>query len=245
MFATRTEYDRGVNTFSPDGRLFQIEYSLQAVNMGSTSLGVCTKEGVVLAVEKKLTSPLVEADSVEKIMEIDYHMGAAMSGLVADARTLVEKARMEAQNHLFTYNHPIRVQSTAQAVSDVAIGFGKGDDVPSRPFGVALLLAGVDERGPQLFYTDPSGSFSKWEAKAIGSGAQGATNALQEEYNPNMSLDDGLELCLKILKQVMEEKIEVKNVEVAVVTKQDGFKVIGEEQLSELIARVLVSSTNL
>jgi len=245
MFSTRTEYDRGVNTFSPDGRLFQVEYSLEAIKLGSTSIGICTKEGVVLAVEKRLTSPLVEADSVEKIMEIDGHIGAAMSGLVADARTLVDKARVEAQNHLFTYNEPIRVQSIAQAISDVAIGFGKGEDVPSRPFGVALLLAGVDEKGPQLYNTDPSGTFSQWDAKAIGSGSEGATNALQEDYNSNMSLDDGLELALKILRQVMEEKIEVGNVEVATVTKDEGYKLVGEDRLGEIIARILVNAANL
>ena len=104
MYLTRSEYDRGVNTFSPEGRLFQVEYAIEAIKLGSTAVGISTKTGVVLAVEKRLSSPLLEPDSVEKIMEIDTHVGAAMSGLVADARTLVDHARVEAQNHRFTYD---------------------------------------------------------------------------------------------------------------------------------------------
>nr|DAC74101.1 TPA_exp: proteasome subunit alpha type-5 [Thraustochytrium sp. LLF1b] len=245
MFATRSEYDRGINTFSPEGRLFQVEYALQAIKLGSTAIGVRTDHGVILAVEKRQTSPLVEADSVEKIMEIDHHIGAAMSGLVADARTLVDKARVEAQNHLFTYNEPMRSASVAQCLSDVAIGFGKGDDMPTRPFGVALLLAGCDENGPQLYKTDPKGTYSEWDALAIGSGSEGATNALQEEYNKNLSLDDGLTLALKVLKQVMEEKVDVSNVEVATVTMEDGYKLLDKERLQQTINTLNVSATTI
>ena len=114
MFMAKSEYDRGVNTFSPEGRLFQVEYAIQAVKLGSTAVGIRTAEGVVLAVEKRLTSPLLNADSVEKIMEVDSHVGAAMSGLIADARTLVDHARVEAQNHTFTYDEPIGVEALTQ-----------------------------------------------------------------------------------------------------------------------------------
>ena len=99
MFLTHTEYDRGVTTFSPEGRIFQVEYAMEAIKLGSTSIGVCTKEGVILAVEKRLSSTLEEPSSVEKILEVDHHIGCAMSGLVADARTLVDKARVEAGKH--------------------------------------------------------------------------------------------------------------------------------------------------
>lgn len=114
MYLTRSEYDRGVNTFSPEGRLFQVEYAIEAIKLGSTAIGLQTKSGSVLAVEKRLTSPLLEPSSVEKIAEIDTHVGAAMSGLVADARTLVDHARVEAQNHRFTYDEPIGVEALTQ-----------------------------------------------------------------------------------------------------------------------------------
>nr|XP_016485584.1 PREDICTED: proteasome subunit alpha type-5-like [Nicotiana tabacum] len=151
MFLTRTEYDRGVNTFSPEGRLFQVEYAIEAIKLGSTAIGIKTKEGVVLAVEKRITSPLLEPSSVEKIMEIDEHIGCAMSGLIADARTLVEHARVETQNHRFSYGEPMTVESTTQALCDLALRFGEGDEESmSRPFGVSLLIAGHDENGPSL-----------------------------------------------------------------------------------------------
>jgi 20S proteasome subunit alpha 5 len=117
MYLTRSEYDRGVNTFSPEGRLFQVEYAIEAIKLGSTAVGIQTKEGCVLAVEKRLTSTLLDPESVEKIAEIDSHIGAAMSGLVADARTLVDHARVEAQNHTFTYDEPIGVEALTQGQS--------------------------------------------------------------------------------------------------------------------------------
>ncbi|KAF1878690.1 hypothetical protein Lal_00047361 [Lupinus albus] len=184
MFLTRTEYDRGVNTFSPEGRLFQVEYAIEAIKLGSTAIGLKTKEGVVLAVEKRITSPLLEPSSVEKIMEIDDHIGCAMSGLIADARTLVEHARVETQNHRFSFGEPMTVESTTQALCDLALRFGEGDEESmSRPFGVSLLIAGHDENGPSLYYTDPSGTFWQCNAKAIGSGSEGADSSLQEQYN--------------------------------------------------------------
>ncbi|KAJ2845836.1 proteasome component pup2, partial [Coemansia erecta] len=174
MFLTRSEYDRGVNTFSPEGRLFQVEYAIEAIKLGSTAIGIRTTEGVILAVEKRITSPLLVADSIEKILEIDSHVGCAMSGLTADSRTMIEFARVEAQNHTFSYDEVIPVESVTQAVCDLALRFGESADgqesTMSRPFGVSLLIAGVDERGPQLYHTDPSGTFLHYEAKAIGAG---------------------------------------------------------------------------
>lgn len=219
MFLTRTEYDRGVNTFSPEGRLFQVEYAIEAIKLGSTAIGIKTKEGVVLAVEKRITSPLLEPSSVEKIMEIDAHIGCAMSGLIADARTLVEHARVETQNHRFSYGEPMTVESTTQALCDLALRFGEGDEESmSRPFGVSLLIAGHDENGPSLYYTDPSGTFWQCNAKAIGSGSEGADSSLQEQFNKDLTLAEAETIALSILKQVMEEKVTPNNVDIAKVS---------------------------
>ncbi|OIW12723.1 hypothetical protein TanjilG_24656 [Lupinus angustifolius] len=212
----RTEYDRGVNTFSPEGRLFQVEYAIEAIKLGSTAIGLKTKEGVVLAVEKRITSPLLEPSSVEKIMEIDDHIGCAMSGLIADARTLVEHARVETQNHRFSFGEPMTVESTTQALCDLALRFGEGDEESmSRPFGVSLLIAGHDENGPSLYYTDPSGTFWQCNAKAIGSGSEGADSSLQEQFNKELTLQEAETIALSILKQVMEEKVTPNNVDIA------------------------------
>lgn len=169
-------------------------------------------------------------------------MGAAMSGLVADARTLVEHARVEAQNHWFTFNEKLRVLSTAQSICDLALGFGEGSSKKSkarmsRPFGVAFLIAGVDDTGPQLYHTDPSGTFTKYKAKAIGQGSEGAQATLLEEYSPAMTLKEAQILALSILKQVMEEKINSINVEIAIVrSNTKKYQVLSKDEIQNLIS---------
>ncbi|KAK2733758.1 proteasome component pup2 [Myotisia sp. PD_48] len=240
MFIARSEYDRGINTFSPEGRLFQVEYSLEAIKLGSTAIGIATSEGVVLGVEKRVTSTLLETSSVEKIVEIDAHIGCAMSGLQADARSMVEHARVESQNHRFHYSEPLKVESCTQAICDLALRFGEGADgeesVMSRPFGVALLIAGYDENGPQLYHAEPSGTFYRYDAKAIGSGSEGAQAELQNEYHRSLTLVEAETLVLKTLKQVMEEKLDAKNVQLASVTKDKGFKIYNEEEMGRVVS---------
>ncbi|CAF2080921.1 unnamed protein product [Brassica napus] len=237
LLLRRTEYDRGVNTFSPEGRLFQVEYAIEAIKLGSTAIGVKTKEGVVLAVEKRITSPLLEPSSVEKIMEIDDHIGCAMSGLIADARTLVEHARVETQNHRFSYGEPMTVESTTQALCDLALRFGEGDEESmSRPFGVSLLIAGHDENGPSLYYTDPSGTFWQCNAKAIGSGSEGADSSLQEQFNKDLSLSEAETIAVSILKQVMEEKVTPNNVDIAKVAP--AYHLYTPEEVEAVISRL-------
>ncbi|GFH06425.1 20S proteasome alpha subunit E [Haematococcus lacustris] len=216
MFLTRSEYDRGVNTFSPEGRIFQVEYAIEAIKLGSTAIGVTTPHGVVLAVEKRITSPLLEPKSIEKIMEIDCHMGCAMSGLTADAKMLIDHARAETQQHRFTYNEPMPVESCTQSLCDLALRFGEdSEESMSRPFGVALLIAGWDDLGPVLFHTDPSGTYTRFSAKAIGSGAEGAQSSLVEGWRKDLSLEEAETLALATLKQVMEEKVTSTNVDIA------------------------------
>ncbi|CAE6414553.1 unnamed protein product [Rhizoctonia solani] len=231
--------DRGVNTFSPEGRLFQVEYAIEAIKLGSTTVGIKTPEGVVLGVEKRVQSSLLESSSIEKIMEIDTHLGCAMSGLTADARTMIDHARLTAQNHRFTYDEAIKVESVTQAVCDLALRFGESmdneDAMMSRPFGVALLIAGIDELGPQLYHTDPSGTFVRYEAKAIGSGSEAAQTELQDKYHKQMTLLEARNLTLKILKQVMEEKLDHHNVQLAQVTREKGFEIIPDSELQEII----------
>jgi 20S proteasome subunit alpha 5 len=188
------------STFSPEGRLFQVEYSLEAIKLGSTAIGVATSEGVILGVEKRVTSTLLETSSVEKIVEIDRHIGCAMSGLQADARSMVEHARVECQSHAFNFNEVLRVESCTQAICDLALRFGESADgeesIMSRPFGVALLIAGYDEDGPSLYHAEPSGTFYRYDAKAIGSGSEGAQAELQNEYH-KVSFPSAVMGCLE------------------------------------------------
>ncbi|XP_059475713.1 proteasome subunit alpha type-5 [Neocloeon triangulifer] len=242
MFLTRSEYDRGVNTFSPEGRLFQVEYAIEAIKLGSTAIGISTSEGIVLAVEKRITSPLMEPSTIKKIVEVDKHIGCAVSGLIADSRTLIDKARVEAQHHWFVYNEKMSVESVAQAVSNLAIQFGDTDDDSgssmSRPFGVAMLFAGVDEKGPLLYHMDPSGTYIQFDAKAIGSGSEGAQQQLQEVYHKGMTLKEAITHALTILKQVMEEKLNSTNVELVTVTPDRLFHMFPKEEVEEVIKNI-------
>ena len=195
---------------------------------GSTSIGIKTAEGVVLGVEKKLASKLMEPSKSEKLVEIDRHCACAMSGIVGDARVLIDHARVEAQNHTFNYVEPLSIDLITQSVSDLAMNFGEGYEGSkrkpmARPYGVALLIAGVDENGPQLFQTDPSGTYFKWQARAIGSGGDTAMTTIKENYHQNMTLAEAEKLVLSTLKQVMEEKISTDNVEMCII-KSDTKK---------------------
>merc|ERR1719327_370900 len=147
-----------------------------------------------------------------------------MSGLSADARTLVDHARSESQYHRFTFNEPMPVESLTQSVCDLALNFGESDDeaTMARPFGVALLLAGWDHKGPVLYHTDPSGTYTRFDAKAIGAGSEGAQTSLQEQYHKKLTLEEAETMAVSILKQVMEEKLDANNVEVSSVRMPPG-----------------------
>merc|ERR1712098_471007 len=176
-----------------------------------------------------------EASSIEKILEIDRHIGCAMSGLIADARTLIDAARVEAQHHWFTYNEGLQVESCGRSIGDFMLNFSSTSDrkkTMSRPFGVALLVAGVDENGPALFSTDPSGTYTKFRAAAIGSAPEGATTMLQEQYKEDLPLEEAKQMALVVLRQVMEEKLTSTNVELAVVTKDAPFHFFSTPELA-------------
>ncbi|GFE55671.1 proteasome subunit alpha type 5-2 [Babesia ovis] len=241
MFTARNEYDRGVNTFSPEGRIFQVEYALGAIKLGSTALAIATNEGIVFASEHRVSSPLMESVSLEKIMEIDRHIGCTMSGLIADARTLIDHARSECANHTFVYNEPMAVRSCVEAIADLALEFSdifdtKKKKTMSRPFGVALLVGGVDADGPAIWCVDPSGTSIKYRAAAIGSAQEGADTILQERYNDSMTFRDAELLVLEVLRQVMKDKMTTKNIEMARIKVEDRqYREYTEEELSQII----------
>jgi len=207
-------YDRAITVFSPDGRLFQVEYAREAVKRGTTSLGIRYKDGVLLAVDKRISSKLVESKSIEKIFQVDENIAASTSGLVADARVLVDRARVEAQTNRITYNEPIDVEILAKKICDHKQLYTQHGGV--RPYGISLLLAGVNEK-PRLFETDPSGALIEYKATAIGSGRTTAVEIYEEEYKEDMSKDDAIILALKIMNIVTEGKTSEDSVEIALV----------------------------
>jgi proteasome alpha subunit len=172
-------YDRTIVVFSPDGRLLQVEYARQAVKRGNTVVGLVTGEGVVLGATKS-SAPLGVSATPKKIFEIDNHIGAVSSGLLADARNLIEAARVKSQVNTLTYGEPISVSSITKFIADQKHMVTQYAGV--RPYGVGLLIGGFDNVGPALFETDPSGTMIEWKAQAIGKGAEKAKKVLKQAY---------------------------------------------------------------
>lgn len=220
-------YDRTIVVFSPEGRLLQVEYARQAVKRGSTSLGLRTGDSVVLATTK-ISQPLAVLQSY-KVFEVDSHIGIVSSGLLADARDLAEMARIKAQINKITYGEPISVNSMTRYICDRKHVVTQYAGV--RPYGVGLLIGGVDENGSKLYETDPSGTMIEWNAHAIGRGAEKARKVLEKSYKENMSTEDGIELILKALKT--GEKDEAESIEVAVIGK-NGFRVLSQAEIKKL-----------
>lgn len=162
--------------------------------------------------------------SLEKTIQIDTHIGAVLAGLVSDARSLIDYARVECQNHRFTYNEPMSVLAVAETIADLAIDFGEGKKnrktEMARPYGVSLLIAGVDENGPALYQTDPSGHYMEWSARAIGPATESAQAMLKDNYSSTMSMKEAEKLALQILKNVMTDKINKLNVELCTLTAE-------------------------
>lgn len=231
-------YDRAITVFSPDGRLFQVEYAREAVKRGTTSIGIKCSEGIVLAVDKRTTSNLVEATSIEKIFKIDEHIGAATSGLVADARALVERARVEAQINKITYSEPIRVDSLSKKLCDMLQMYTQNGGV--RPFGSALIIGGVYDGSCKLFETDPSGALIEYKATAIGSGRFAAMDIFEDQYKDDMNLNDAIKLALTAINEATEHETTANNVEIAVIKcDEEVYTKLSQEEVQTFIDEVV------
>jgi proteasome alpha subunit len=226
-------YDRAITVFSPDGRLFQVEYAREAVKRGTTTVGLKYKTGVVLIVDKRITSHLIEPGSIEKIFKIDDHIGCATSGLVADARSLIDRARIDAQINEITYNEKIQVKTLVKKICDFKQTYTQYGGV--RPFGTALLVAGYDDTGPRLFATDPSGALMEYKASSEGSGRNGAMSYFEEHYKNSLTMDEGIELGIKALHQATEEKLNPEATEIGIVDKDLDFHILEQAKAESYV----------
>lgn len=214
-------YDRTIVVFSPDGRLLQVEYARQMVKNGSTSIGIKTRNAVILG-SVKLSMPLAVTESYKKSYEIDEHIAIVSSGSLADARNLAEIGRLKAQIHKITYGEPISVATLTKTLCDRKHLVTQYAGV--RPYGVGLLVGGVDDTGSKLFETEPSGTMIEWKAQAIGRGAQKAKKVLQREYKDDMSEDGAVKLLLKALK-ASEKNVKPETTEILIVKKNKISKI--------------------
>jgi proteasome alpha subunit len=227
-------YDRAITVFSPDGRLYQVEYAREAVKRGTTAVGIKAKDGVVLIVDKRVSSKLLEANSIEKIFKIDGHIGVASSGLVGDARALVDRARIECQINRVSYDEPIEVEALAKKLCDHMQTLTQYGGI--RPYGTALLIAGVSDGECRLFETDPSGTLLEYKATGIGIGRPAAMKVFEEEYTPEVLVKDAILLGLKALHSATEGKFDVDTVEIGVIGKADPiFRKMSREEVASFV----------
>jgi proteasome alpha subunit len=228
-------YDRAITVFSPDGRLFQVEYAREAVKRGTTAVGIIYGSGVILAVDKNVTSKLIVPKSIEKIFQIDEHIGVATSSLVADARRLVEDARVRAQRNRLVYSEPISVAALTRDLCDIKQAYTQYGG--ARPFGTALLIAGVNDK-PHLFETDPSGAFTEFTAGAIGMGKRDVEKLLEERYKPNMSRQEAINMALLSLNNVSEGKIQAENIDMITIEVGGKYQTVGVEEIRASIKQL-------
>jgi proteasome alpha subunit len=214
VFAAPGAYDRAITVFSPDGRLFQVEYAMELVNRGATILGIKCPEGVVLGAEETV-EPLEESESSWKIFKIDEHIGTAIVGLSSDARVLIDQARIYAQSNRLTYDEPIDVEVVTKRICDIQQLYTQHAGV--RPFGVSLIFGGVDKTGNRLFITHPSGTYKGHKATAVGAGRETVMNILKEEYRENLSLEDTVKLGVKCLVKALEARQLPPRIKIAVI----------------------------
>jgi proteasome alpha subunit len=236
MQAGHMAYDRAITVFSPDGRLFQVEYAREAVKRGTTTVGVKFKDGVVLIVDKRLSSKLIEPESIEKIFKIDSHIGCATSGLVADARALVDRARIECQVNTFNYSEDLAVESLVKKICDFKQSYTQYGGV--RPFGTAMLMAGIDASGPHLYETDPSGAMMAYKAGGIGAGRNEVIEVFEKNFKDNMTQNQAVNLGLKGLSAANDNNLKSEVVEIAIINPEKEFHTLSSEEVGKAVKKI-------
>jgi len=241
-------YDSRTTIFSPEGRLYQVEYAMEAISNAGAALGVLATDGVVLAAEKKITSKLLDTKAVgvrrEKMYKLDDHIACAVAGITADANILINSCRLAAQQYLFAYQEPIPVDQLVRSLCDQKQGYTQYGGL--RPFGVSLLYAGWDAQNKyQLYQSDPSGNYGGWKATAIGANQQAAQNILKQDYKDDIKLEDAVKLVIKVLAKTLDStQLTPDKLEVATISRDESmggrvvYKVYEQEDLKPLLEEV-------
>ena len=230
MMASRG-YDMTPTMYSPDGRIYQVEYAIETVKRGTLAIGLITKEGVIMAVEEKPRT-LQTTDITQKIFQVDHHIGVAAAGYIPDARVQVDSARFFSQGNKMTYDEAVEVATVAKHLADQSHQFTQYSGV--RPNGVALIIAGVDQKGNSIYVTDPSGTYVQYAAIAIGAGSDDVNSFLEKHYNSDMSLDDAASLAIAAINLKAEQKSGINHIKMAKISSEAKiFEKISESDLEK------------
>ncbi len=231
MFPAAAGYDRAITVFSPDGRLYQVEYAIETVRRGTLAVGIRSEEGVVLAVEEK-SRKLQNTAMSQKIFQVDDHLGVVAAGYIPDARVQVDQARVMAQSNRLVYDEIASVETVARRIADLAQQFTQYAGV--RPFGVSLIIGGVDKTGSELFLTDPSGTYMAYDAVAIGAGSEQVTEYLEHNYAEDLSLDDACVMAVESIYLISEDKSGSQHIKMAVIdTKTKKLRRLSQQEIEK------------
>ncbi|MFX0026130.1 MAG: archaeal proteasome endopeptidase complex subunit alpha [Candidatus Hermodarchaeota archaeon] len=230
----QVKYDRALTVFSPEGRLFQVEYALEAVRRGTLAVAVKSKEGVCLAAQIKIPSNLMDADSIDKLFQVDEHIGVAISGLHADSRMLINYARVQAQSFRLTYDEPVRLNMLVKTLADIKQQYTQFGGI--RPFGCALFFIAIDAGGTQIYTTSPSGIYRAFKSYALGSGESTAREYLTQNYKENLTFDEVVKLTLNALKESIDEEATKENIRLAYIKSEDKkFHMCSKEEVEKFL----------
>ena len=228
MMASRG-YDMTPTMYSPDGRIYQVEYAIETVKRGTLAIGVKTKQGVIMAVEEKPRA-LQTSNITQKIFQVDFHIGVAAAGYIPDARVQVDNARLFSQGNKMTYDESVEVATIAKHLADQSHQFTQYSGV--RPNGVALIIAGVDQKGESIYVTDPSGTYVQYAAIAIGAGSDEVNSFLEKHYNEELNLDEAAALAIAAINLKAEQKEGLNHIKMAKVTSEKKtFEKVSESDL--------------
>ena len=226
---TSRGYDMTPTMYSPDGRIYQVEYAMETVKRGTLAIGVCSKEGVIIAVEEK-TRTLQTTNITQKIFQVDFHIGVAAAGYIPDARIQVDSARFFSQGTRMTYDESVEIGTVAKYLADQSHQFTQYSGV--RPNGVSLIIAGIDQKGESIYVTDPSGTYVQYAAIAIGAGSDDVNEFLEKHYNSDISMDDAASLAIAAINLKNEQKDGIDDINMAkITTKAKVFESVSESDL--------------
>lgn len=226
-------YDRAATMFSPDGHLLQVEYAEKTVRLGSSSIGIVCVDGVIIVSDRRINDKLILSESANKIYEIDSHIIASAAGILSDARVLIERARILAQQNKVTYDSSIEVEEIIREIANVKQQFTQYGG--ARPFGVAILVAGIDNNGPKVFSSDITGNYFSYNAMAIGENDEKIKEMLRIKYNKNLNINGGIKLALDIFRDILGKNFELSRFDVAYVNKDEKkMKIFDELALKKL-----------
>ena len=225
-------YDRAITVFSPDGRLYQVEYAIETVKRGTIAIGIKTKDGIIFAADER-PRKLQIVDSPQKLFKIDQHIGVAAAGYIPDARGQVSDARFFSQSSKLVYDEPVDVETVTKHIADQCQQYTQY--AGARPIGVALIIGGIDKNGNSLFLTDPSGTYVPYNAIAIGADSDKVTEFLKKNYKEEMNLDESKELAIASINMTNDDSKDIEHIKISQIksdTKQ--FEVINKNEIEKL-----------